>query len=136
MPAIFRSPNDDAGSTNAAYYVLVGENTAVGEKPEPNGQPTKGIPIRDFTDGVSNTFVVVEAKRDIPWTKPEDIAYSPDADLPRLGGWHEHGFHTLIADGAVHFIGDAIDHNLLRLLITRNDGQVVGGWRTNITRPE
>jgi hypothetical protein len=125
MPAIFRSPNDDRGSTNAAYFVLVGEKTIVGDKPQPDGNPTKGIRVQDITDGTSNTIMVVEAKRDIPWTKPEDIAYSPNEALPNLGGWYEHGFHACFGDGAVRLISENIDEQSLRSLITRNGGEVV-----------
>ncbi len=121
MPPVFRSPNDDSNSTNAAYYALVGQDTAVGG----TGQPTKGVKFSDITDGMSNTLLVVEAKRDIPWTKPEDITYSPDKDVPEFGGWHEGGFHALIADGSVMFIANTIDEAILRALITRDGGEAV-----------
>ncbi|MGE0374571.1 MAG: DUF1559 domain-containing protein [Planctomycetaceae bacterium] len=128
VPAVFRSPNDDSGSTNAAYYVLVGENTAVGDKPEPDGNPTKGNALSTFTDGTSNTILVVEAKRDIPWTKPEDIPYSADADLPQLGGWTDRGFLAGLADGSVRFISENIGEKTLRALITRNGQEVLGNF--------
>ncbi|MBX3436427.1 MAG: DUF1559 domain-containing protein [Planctomycetaceae bacterium] len=125
VPAVFRSPNDQSGSTNASYYVLVGENTAVGSIPEPDGNPTKGLVIRDVTDGTSNTLLVVEAQRDIPWTKPEDIPYSPDAEIPQLGGLTDRGFLAGIVDGSVRFISENIDETTLRALITRNGGEVL-----------
>ena len=67
----------------------------------------------------------MEAKRDIPWTKPEDIAYDPEKPLPELGGYFEDGFHTAFADGSVHFIPKTISENVMRLLINKNDGQPV-----------
>lgn len=117
MPPQFKSPNDDAGSTNAAYFVLTGQDTAAGET---NGEGTK---IPDITDGMANTLLVVESKLDIPWTKPEDIPYSPDTALPKFGGFHKPGFFGLRADGSVTYFSEHIDENLLRALITRNGGE-------------
>lgn len=119
MPAQFRSPNDEADSTNAAYFTFVGEHTAVGNTPGEGGA------IRDITDGTSNTLLVVEAKRDIPWTKPEDIPYAAGKDLPQLGGFHKPGFFAGFADGSVRYISDSVDEPTLRSLITRDGGEVV-----------
>ena len=33
------------------------------------------------------TIMLVEAKRDIPWSKPEDIPFDPDKPVPALGGF-------------------------------------------------
>ena len=38
---------------------------------------------------------MVEAKRDIPWTKPEDIPFDVDKELPKLGGFAGQGFSRL-----------------------------------------
>jgi len=43
--------------------------------------------IANITDGSSNTILVVEANRDIPWTKPEDLPFNPKGPLPELGGF-------------------------------------------------
>jgi len=104
-------------STNAAYYVLTGPETGF-----PEGE---GSGLMQFTDGTSNTILVVEAKRDIPWTKPEDIPYSSNKPLPKLGGVFEGGFHTAICDGSVHFLSEAIHQQTLRHLIEKADGNVV-----------
>ncbi len=117
MPDIFRSPSDDPTSTNAAYFAVVGEETAMGDT------AGAGIPIRDVKDGASDTIVVVEAKRDIPWTKPEDITYSKDQELPQLGGWHEGGFYTVFCSGAVIFLPENSDEATLRAALTRNGGE-------------
>ncbi|MCA9074488.1 MAG: DUF1559 domain-containing protein [Planctomycetaceae bacterium] len=119
MPSVFRSPMDTPDSTNASYFVLVGDDTAVGN------QDGEGVGIRDITDGTSNTFLTVEAKRDIPWTKPVDIPYDPDKDVPKFGGWHEGGFHAGTADGAVRFYSEDLPAEIIRLLTTRNDGEVI-----------
>jgi len=49
--------------------------------------------MESITDGPSCTILLVEAKRNIPWTKPADIPYDPHKLLPALGGYSEGGFH-------------------------------------------
>jgi hypothetical protein len=120
MPDIFRSPNDDPKSKNSGYYAIVGPGT-VFEGPD-------GVKIRDITDGTSNTLMIVEAKRNIPWTKPEDIPFDPEKPLPELGGFVSGRFTAALADGSVHSIDkDRVKDNL-KWLIMRNDGHPID-WR-------
>ena len=68
--------------------------------------------------------MLVEAKRDTPWTKPEDIPYDPDKPMPALGGCLEGGFHIALADISVHFVPSTISEKLLRALITKAGGEM------------
>ena len=63
-----------------------------------------GVKIKDITDGTSNTLMIVEAKRTIPWTKPEDLSFDPDKPVPELGGFVEGRFNAGLADGSVQLI--------------------------------
>ena len=115
MPSVFRHPADDPKSINSSYYGLVGEGTIF--------SPKDVVGFRDITDGSSYTLAVVEAKRTVPWTKPEDIPFDPKKDVPKLGGWYQGAYHMLLCDGSVRFISDALDKTLLKRLIQMNDGQ-------------
>ncbi|MBD3672414.1 MAG: DUF1559 domain-containing protein [Planctomycetaceae bacterium] len=117
IPLVFRCPQDDHFSTNTSYYVFTGKGTAF-EDPE-------GQRFRDFTDGLSNTLLVVESKKAVPWTKPEDIPIDLDKDLPKFGGYYRGGFNALLCDGSVRFISENIDKEVLKLLIQRNDGKQI-----------
>ena len=106
MPSVYRSTMSPSGSTDTCYFALTGPGTVF------SGQ--EGTSFREITDGTSNTLMIVEAKRAIPWTKPEDIPYDPEKPIPQLGGYFEQGFLGLFCDGSVHFLYEGIDEKMLR----------------------
>jgi hypothetical protein len=79
----------------------------------------------DFTDGTSNTILIVEAATPVPWTKPEDLPYVADQALPKFGGLFGGDFHALFADGGVQLLSKKADEENLRAAITRNGGEQV-----------
>src|SRR5262245_25244675 len=78
----------------------------------------------EFTDGLSNTVLVVEAGEAVPWTKPADVDYDPKKPLPKFGGQFKDGYHILFADGSVRFVRQ-IDEATLRAILTRSGGEAV-----------
>jgi hypothetical protein len=117
MPPVFRDPNEPETLMHASYFVLTGPDTVFSGK--------EGTEIRQITDGLSNTFMVVEAQRDIPWTKPEDIPYAADKPLPKFGGHYPDGFLALLCDGSVRFVSGKVNEKTTRLLITKGDGEPI-----------
>jgi beta-lactamase regulating signal transducer with metallopeptidase domain len=109
MPDVFRSPPDERPTTSASYYVLTGPKTMFSGR--------DGMKISDITGGASSTIMFVEAKRDIPWTKPQDIDYDPAKPLPKLGGHFPGGFVTAFVDGSVRWIADQTRDDVIRALI-------------------
>jgi hypothetical protein len=75
--------------------------------------------FQDVMDGTSNTISLVIAQQPIPWTKPEDLEYSPDKPLPKFF-WDIVGF----ADGTISRMQPASE-TVIRGFITRNAGEVV-----------
>jgi Protein of unknown function (DUF1559) len=114
MPEVFRSSYDDPKSTNSSYFVLVGGGTPF--EPGPHR-----IKISDITDGTSNTILIVESKRDIPWTEPRDIHFDAAKRLPKIGGFLVGKFHATMADGSVHLFERAKIEDILRWMIIRDD---------------
>jgi hypothetical protein len=67
----------------------------------------------------------VEAKREIPWTKPEDIRFIHDEPLPEFGGFYRDGFHAVWCDSSVRLIPHSVNHDVLKALITKAGNEIV-----------
>jgi len=111
MPAVFRHPGDARPDPFSSYFVLTGPATMF--------DGAKGAEFADIRDGMSNTILTVEAVRDIPWTKPEDIAFDPNQPLPAIGGFNPDGTNVGFADGSVRFMSKLVDSAMLKSLITK-----------------
>jgi beta-lactamase regulating signal transducer with metallopeptidase domain len=121
MPDIYRNPGDDVVSVNSAYYVLVGrlvDGNVDGPALQTFFSSKTGVAFRQVTDGVPNTIAIVEAKRDIPWTKPEDIQYDPKQPPPRLGGFFKGGFCIANGDSSARFLEEPIKDSALKAMIS------------------
>jgi len=147
MPDVFRSPLDAPDATSASYLgviakdvkpLIAGLETEDAAAPQgrfyeglvvPKGMcflwPSHGSRGCDIVDGTAHTIALVEAKRDVPWTKPEDITYDAKKPLPEFGGWFESGFFAGFGNGMVKFVLADNDERTIRNLLTINDGQRV-----------
>jgi hypothetical protein len=121
MPRRYAPVNGKTRQPFATYYqVFVGKGAAF--------EGTRGLRVFDFTDGTSNTFLIAEAGEAVPWTKPADLPFAPNAPLPKLGGQFADGFHAALADGSVCLLRkdwNAAEEKAIRVVIGRNDGMVV-----------
>jgi prepilin-type processing-associated H-X9-DG protein len=122
MPAIYMIPPTDGKEpkekpTKTHYRVFHGKMAAF--------EGTTGLKVGDFTDGTSNTIMVVEAEEAVPWTKPEELPFDPKKDLPKLGLKDAEKFNAGFADGSVRVLDKKIDKDTLKAYITRNGGEVI-----------
>lgn len=113
--------------------------TTVGEKKEPQtyfqifvgpktpfeGRRQPRVP-ESFPDGAAQTFLVVEARDPVVWTKPVELPYEIKGNLPNLGGLVPDGFYALMADGAIRFIPKSLSEETLRAVITPAGGEKLG----------
>jgi beta-lactamase regulating signal transducer with metallopeptidase domain len=121
MPALYAHP-DAKGGSMATYFMPTGPHTISSDN--------QGTALVQIADGTSNTIAVVEARRDIPWTKPDDIpvAVGPGAEgqpVPKLGGFSPEGFNALFGDGSVRFISEKVNPDVLKALLSRDGGEVI-----------
>jgi prepilin-type processing-associated H-X9-DG protein len=120
MPQAFQCPSRGPGEPFTTTYQVFTGNGALFDL----GKVTR---IAAVTDGTSNTIMAVEADRSVPWTKPDDLSFDPQAALAALGASSSHpgGFNVAMADGSVRFIGSTIDRILFRALVTRSGGELI-----------
>jgi prepilin-type processing-associated H-X9-DG protein len=126
MPREFACPAGSGCRTGrTTYTVIVGpENDAYSVNTA--FEPTRGSDLRHFTDGTSNTILVLESDMSVPWTKPDDLHWVKGRGLPRLLSPHPEGAHSLFADGAVRFLKSTIRPEILLALLSMNGGEVIG----------
>ncbi len=123
MPSIFRSPSDREESQSASYFALTGKETVLGTS-QPKSHD-KGTRVKEIRDGLSKTIMLVEAKNEVPWTKPVDIEIVAEQPLPDLGGWHPNIFLASFADVAIRIFTKDAEKDTIRKLTTKAGGESV-----------
>ncbi|TWU08038.1 DUF1559 domain-containing protein [Stieleria varia] len=122
MPQVYTDPSLPLENGLTVFQALVGESLMF--------DPEGASKFRDITDGLSNTLMVVEtdASQAVQWTQPADVEINMDDPISQMGHIHQGGFHGLFGDGAVRFMTHTIDVDLFKALLTKNGGEVVGGF--------
>jgi uncharacterized protein (TIGR03067 family) len=117
MPVCFSVTGKVPNDYSTPFRAFVG-NGAVFE----NGKQTR---LPDITDGMSITFLFVEAADAVPWTKPDDLEFNPQGPLPKLGGRFDGVFLGCFCDGSARPFSAALKPETLKKLITRAGGESV-----------
>ena len=66
------------------------------------------------------------ADQAVVWTRPDDWELGENTDMKTLFGTHLRGTNAAFADGSVHFLRDIVKPEVIRKLMTRNGGEVIG----------
>jgi hypothetical protein len=118
MPPVYALPTQKPTETTTHYRVFVGNDAAFSY--------LKGNKLQEFTDGTSNTLLVVTAADAVPWTKPDELVFDPNKDMTKLLGAVVNGrCQAAMGDGSVRTFGKTPDRKTLNALITRNGGEVI-----------
>ena len=144
MPRVYEDPDIEHTHLRASipsYFLVTGPATmcplrTAAEQPRPFLDSGYHPVDRGIADSAYQTIQLVEAKRDIPWTRPEDVAFDEDGPPPALGGFHEGGFHVLFADGHVEWLKATIAPKILRAMMTANGHEIIREGDYEVTRPD
>ena len=89
------------------------------------GRAVLGLSLISITDGSSNTALVAEALEPVIWTKPDELAFTPNGPLPKLGGVFAGGANIVRCDGSAFFLPSSTPPAVLKALITATGGEMV-----------
>jgi prepilin-type processing-associated H-X9-DG protein len=106
-----------AGKTT--LLVPIGKQTVFG--------PPEGVPIREITDGTSNTILIVDADEAdaVAWTKPDDLNVDGVDAKQVVFGTRKDGVSCAFADGHVERLDPQFTADLVHALLTRNGGEAI-----------
>ena len=122
IPA-FQCPVAGVATNRTTYLAFVGEDLAF--------YPTRSRRLEEFSDGLTNTAVVVEVRPEdaIPWMQPNDVDATFLKRLrqsPKFS--HRNGTHVLMGDGDVRFVDLNLDQKDATALSTIAGGEDVGDF--------
>lgn len=138
---ILQNPQVDSDGKAVTHYVGIG---GVGKGSASAALPSKKAGMfgynrmtrfRDVTDGLSNTIMVSEASKNYgAWTAGgnatiRELVTKPYINGPDgIGSPFRGGCHMLLGDGAVRFVSEKIDPQVLEGLSTIQGGENIGGF--------
>lgn len=119
MPAFLKCPSSNIPSGKTTYLAVSSNECGI--------HPTEETKLKSFTDGTSNSILMVEVSDEyaVPWTAPMEFEPTPATIKRILGSNHLGGFHVLFCDASVRFISESTDTEKLMSLFTRAGGEVV-----------
>jgi hypothetical protein len=126
MPKIFEHPGRKAPKGHTYFRVFTLPKNAKGKDRPFFTEGQRGPKMASITDGLSNTFMIVEAGEAVPWYKPDVLPYDGKLSLPQLGDKEADSFLVAFGDGSVRAIKRAkLNEKTLRALITISGGEIV-----------
>lgn len=117
MPDIYKSGDENDALTR--FQVLVGPDTLFATQ--------KDGRVRDCTDGARHTILVVQsgADKEIPWTKPHDLAYDPKDPIGCIGEVEGKRIESVTVDGRPLSVRTNIAAETFASLATASGNEVI-----------
>jgi hypothetical protein len=118
MPKVFESPRVKVKNKGFTIYRGFEGNGAVFGS---------NCTIAGITDGTSNTILCVESSVAVPWTKPVDLPFDPEKDLPDFGKAYGGEPTVVMCDGSTRSVNTKkVSAKTLKSAISINGGELLG----------
>lgn len=118
MPDVFRHSSQDEDSTDSSVFVFAGSGTMFDSE--------KTLDFGDIVDGTANTIMLIRAKRESHWAKPEDLSIEGD-DASQLEEFEEQlmAYSEAIvasrADGSVFKMREFDADSLMKMIVIADE---------------
>jgi prepilin-type N-terminal cleavage/methylation domain-containing protein/prepilin-type processing-associated H-X9-DG protein len=117
----YHCPSDPGATDHTTYVAIVTDHSIL--------RPSASMTLKDITDGSSNTVVVIEvdAAHAVPWMAPRDADESVALSFRDSSNKdsHQGGANALFGDGAVRFLGENLEAQVARALLTMDGGETL-----------
>ena len=120
MPGVYAPPPGKVSKVppyHTVCHVFVGKGTAF---EDPQGARL----AHNFPHHSWDPLMIVEAGPPVPWTKPEELVYDPNGQLPDLACLFRNGFRAATVNCSVSFISNDTSEAELREAIAPKDQDV------------
>jgi len=120
MPSVFKSAGADVPPGKTLYLAVAGPDGLFGDG-------SQAVRIRDITDGMSNTLMLVEADPEaaVEWTRPADWEFNAAQPFAGVGKLRTGKFLTLFADGSTRKLEAAGAPEKFKAFVTPRGGEVI-----------
>lgn len=122
---LFQCPAQPANRQPITNYMMV-----VGKDTISNGRDSRKV--ADITDGLKDTIMLVEVADSVVWwAEPEDLLFDVlnfsinGGKRQEISSYHPGGVNVLFCDGSVRFLKDSINPQLVKAMITIDEGEPV-----------
>jgi hypothetical protein len=117
IPAIFQSASRQG--TKTPFVTMSGPQTPFAGK--------FGPMMREFTDGSSNTILVIHVADDkmVNWTEPVDLVFDPNNPLAAIGSIPATGIPVVFVDGFAGRIKPTVTTEIFKAMVTPSGGEIV-----------
>ena len=128
MPAVYACPDEPSAKLKTTNYLVV-----VGAGKLFTGK-RKGAKLHEITAGTSQTLMVTESDKAVPWTSPEEIMADSVEEGGESGSRHPSGYHAMMADGSVRYMNTEGFEKAPRSTATGNGRGAING-AASLPRP-
>ena len=128
MPPCLYCPSGDREDGCTNYVVVIG---APDKFPQTMFTPDRSISFGDMTDGTTNTIMLVEVERGVPWTMPgadlhfDQMTFRINAGPASISSPHSQRAYVALADGRIYPLDNWLQSETLRNLLQPADGNPV-----------